>query len=185
MRSLSQITILLLVSCAAATEARAQLSSRVYATGFSSPIAFIQDPTDARVQFVVQQGGRIRAVRNGIVLAPDFLDISAVVRFGGEQGLLGMAIAPDYAASGRFYVHFNRQPDGKHIVARFRRSGDPLVADASSRFDLRWGGPAGPTTIDQPGGNHNGGNIAFGPDRFLYIGPWRRRRREPRAESAV
>ena len=171
MRNVIRVTVLLTISCGVAGNALAQLSSRVYAAGFSTPVAIVQDPTDMRVQFVVQQTGRVRVVTSGTVLPTDFLDLSAVVRCCGEQGLLGMAFAPDYAATGRFYVHFSRKPDGNHVVARFRRgTGTPLVADPSSRFDLRWGGPDGPPFIVQPFSNHNGGNLAFGPDGYLYIG---------------
>ena len=65
-------------------------------------MGFVQDPTDRDVQYVVEQGGRIRVVRNGVVLPTDFLDLSATVSTGGERELLGLAFAPNYAASGRF-----------------------------------------------------------------------------------
>jgi glucose/arabinose dehydrogenase len=151
-----------------APDALAQLSVRPYASGFSAPIAFVQDPTDRDVQFVVEQGGRIRTVRNGIVQPADFLNLSSVISSGGERGLLGLAFAPN-TASGRFFVNFT-DPAGNTVVARFRRSVNPLVADASSRFDLRWGGPAGAAFIAQPFANHNGGNLVFGADGYLYIG---------------
>ncbi len=162
------VSLLLLVALAFPSAARAQLHARTYASGFSLPLAFIQDPTDRTVQFVVQQNGRIRVVRSGAVQAADFLDLRSVVSSGGEQGLLGLAFAPD-TSSGRFFVNFT-DTSGNTVVARFKRSGNPLVADASSRFDFRWGGAGGPAYIDQPYANHNGGNIAFGPDGFLYIG---------------
>src|ERR1700687_2049222 len=154
---------------AAPGEAQPQLRTQVYASGFALPVAFVQDPTDRSVQYVVQQSGHIRGVRNGSVLATDFLDLSSAIAFGGEQGLLGMAFAPDYATSGRCYVNFT-DVSGNTVVARFKRSADPLIADPVSRFDLRWGGASGPAFIFQPYANHNGGDLVFGPDGFLYIG---------------
>jgi glucose/arabinose dehydrogenase len=161
------IAIVALLLCARDVEA--QLSTRVYASGFNTPLAFVQDPTDSAVQFVVEQGGRIRAVRDGVVLTPDFLDLRDAVSAGGERGLLGLAFSPDYASSGRFFVNFTNTA-GDTVVARFRRSLNPVIADRSTRFDLRWGGASGPSVIAQPFANHNGGHLAFGPDGFLYVG---------------
>ena len=153
----------------AAAPAEAQLRVQTFASGFTQPVAFVQDPTDRTVQFVVEQRGRIRAVRGGVVQSPDFLDLQSSISSGGERGLLGLAFAPDYGLSGRFYVNFTN-PGGHTVVARFRRSANPLVAEAASRFDLRWNGPSGPPLIEQPFANHNGGHLAFGPDGFLYVG---------------
>jgi glucose/arabinose dehydrogenase len=155
--------------CAFAPPASAQLRARAIASGFSSPVAVVTDPTDRNVLFVVQQNGHIRVVRGGTVLGVDFLDLSAATVLNGEQGLLGLAFAPDYATSQRFFVNFtNRQ--GDTVIARFRRSPDRVVADPASRFDLRWGGANGVAVIRQPYPNHNGGNLVFAPDGFLYIG---------------
>lgn len=142
--------------------------SRVYATGFTSPVAFVQDSTSNSRQFVVEQGGRIRVVENGVVLATDFLNLSGSITCCGERGLLGMALAPDYATSARFYVNFT-DARGNTVIARFLRSAaNPVVADATSRFDLQW--PSGLRYIPQPYANHNAGHLAFGPDGYLYIG---------------
>jgi glucose/arabinose dehydrogenase len=163
-RSASFLIAVLVISAA---DAYAQLRSQTYASGFQDPIAFVQDPTDRSVQYVVQQGGRIRVVRNGISLPADFLDVTSSIRSGGEQGLLGLAFAPDYAASGRFFINFTNT-GGDTVVARFRRSSDPLVADPATRFDLRLGGAR--RFVEQPFSNHNGGHLVFGPDGYLYIG---------------
>jgi glucose/arabinose dehydrogenase/putative transposon-encoded protein len=170
MRLLRCTAAIAVIAWALPIEAQGQLRTRVHATGFAAPVAFVQDPTNRAVQYVVEQGGRIRVVQNGTVLATDFLDMRSVVTpGGGERGLLGMAFAPDAATSGRFYVDFTNLA-GDTVVARFRRSANPLVADPSSRFDLRWGGAGSPRFIAQPFANHNGGHLAFGPDGFLYIG---------------
>jgi glucose/arabinose dehydrogenase len=150
------------------TRAQTGLRTRAHASGFTSPVAFVQDPTDASVQFVVEQAGRIRAVRNGTVLTTDFLTLTSSVGSGGERGLLGLAFAPDYETSGRFFVNFTNT-SGHTVVARFRRLSNPLVADPGSRFDLRLG-PDGEGVIAQPFSNHNGGHLAFGPDGYLYVG---------------
>jgi glucose/arabinose dehydrogenase len=160
----------LFVSLADASEAQPQLRARVYAAGFLAPVAFVQDPAYRAIQYVVEQRGRIRVVNNGTIISPDFLDLRSVVSSGGERGLLGMAFAPDYTSSRRFYVNFT-DLSGNTVIARFQRSADnPFVADPSSRFDLRWDGADGPSYIRQPYSNHNGGHLAFGPDGFLYIG---------------
>ena len=158
----------LFLAWASDVQAQATLRATVYASGFSSPIAFVQNPADPTLQYVVEQGGHIRVIHNGAVVSTDFLDLSGVISSGGERGLLGLAFAPDYATSRRFYVNFTNTA-GDTVVARFR-SPDPLVADASSRFDLRWGGAGGDAFIEQPFPNHNGGHLAFGPDGFLYVG---------------
>ncbi len=175
------LTACLLIGVSAgvtATYASAQsiLESRVYVSGFVAPVGFEQDPDDARVQFVVQQGGVIRTIVDGVLQATPFLDLSATVAAYGEAGLLGLAFPPDTATTRRFYVHFNTLedpplPDGTIIVsrvARFTRSAfNPLIANPSSRRDLVWS--TGEPFIRHPFGNHKGGQIAFGPDGYLYI----------------
>jgi len=169
MRRIRAMAAAILMACGVAGDVHAQLRVRQYASGFTSPLAFVQDPTDRDVQFVVQQDGRIRVVRGAAVLATDFLDLRGTIVSGGEQGLLGLAFAPDTATSRRLFVDFTDRA-GNTVVARFRRSSDPIVADPASRFDLRWGGASGPAYIFQPFANHNGGHLVFGPDGFLYVG---------------
>lgn len=166
MRILLLVTAILILP---ALDAAAQLRARVHASGFTQPVAFVQDPSDPAVQFVVEQGGRIRAIRGGQLLPTDFLNLTGAIRSGGEQGLLGLAFPPDAGLTGRFYVNFT-DANGATVVARFRRSSNSLIADAGSRFDLRWNGAGASAVIDQPFANHNGGHLAFGPDGLLYIG---------------
>src|SRR5262249_29943008 len=151
----------------ASAHVRAQLRTRVLASGFATPVAFVQDPLDRNIQFVVEQSGRIRVIRSGVVLAREFLDVGSSIVSGGEQGLVGMAFPPDTATTGRFFIKFNNR-QGHTVVARFRRT-DPVVADAASRFDLKWEAN-GQAFVFQPFANHNGGHLAFGPDGYLYIG---------------
>lgn len=164
-RDLALPIVLLLALAAPAT---AQMRAETLVSGLTQPVAFVQNPSDPSVQYVVQQGGVIRVVRAGALVATPFLDLTTSIRAGGERGLLGLALPRDYATSGRLYVNFTNA-EGHTVVARFRRSAtNPLVADASSRFDLRWS--TGERIIRQPFSNHNGGNLAFGPDGYLYIG---------------
>jgi glucose/arabinose dehydrogenase len=164
----------LVFALAAAASVQAQIRSELVASGFSAPVAFVQDPSDRTVQVVLEQAGHVRVLKNGVVQALDFLDLSGVVVSSGEMGLLGLAFAPDYVTSRRFFVYFIVHPNGDltqqaTVVARFLRSlADPLRADPDSRFDLMW--PGGQRFISQPYTNHKGGNIAFGPDGYLYIG---------------
>ncbi len=166
MRAVTCLAGMMLLVLELAVTAQSNVRAVVYAGGLTTPLAIVQDPTNRSVQFVVEQSGRIRAVRAGSVVPGEFLNLASTIRSGGEQGLLGLAFAPDYATSGRFYVNFTNR-DGHTVVARFRRSNDPLVADPSSRFDLRL---RGSPFVAQPFANHNGGNLVFGPDGFLYIG---------------
>jgi glucose/arabinose dehydrogenase len=146
--------------------ARAQVRTQVVATGFVNPVAFVMDPADHSIFYVVEQRGTIRRIRSGTV-SPDFvLDIRSQIAAGGERGLLGLAFPPDAATSRRLYVNFTN-PDGHTVVARYTRTEQGAV-DPNSRFDLVW--PDGRRFIQQPFSNHNGGHLAFGPDGFLYIG---------------
>ena len=115
--------------------------------------------------FIVEQAGVIRVIAGDstTMSAPVFLDIRARVQSSGnEQGLLGLAFHPKYAENGYFYVNYTASSPERTVIARFSRSAtDPNVADASSGTVL--------LEFAQPYSNHNGGQIAFGADGFLYI----------------
>ncbi len=180
-------------------------------SGWSAPLFGVSPPGDRSRFFVVQQGGRIRLVLNGVLQTTDFLNVSTLLApspgtvsltgcfdtdcnsstpcttatqsftlvRGGEQGLLGLAFAPDYETSGVFYINYvgprgNYSPsntcpasatavdNGRTVIARYQRSAaNPNVADPTGTIIL---------TVDQPFSNHNGGGMHFGPDGMLYIG---------------
>ncbi|MDX2119634.1 MAG: PQQ-dependent sugar dehydrogenase [Gemmatimonadota bacterium] len=129
--------------------------------GLDSPVYLTAAPGDTSRLFVVEQSGSIRIIRNRAVVATPFLDLTDSVSTGSEQGLLGMAFAPDYAMTGRFYVSYTRQ-NGNSVVARYQVSANPDIANPASGQTI--------LGVAQPYSNHNGGMIAFGPDGFLYFG---------------
>ena len=158
----------LILTAELAGSASAQIASDIVVSGLRNPVAVLADPTASASFFVVEQEGVVRYVREGQLLAEPFLDLRSAVASGGERGLLGMALAPDFAESRRFFVNFTNR-SGDTVVARFvRHETDPLRAEPASRFDLVW--PDQSRVIDQPFSNHNGGHLAFGPDGYLYIG---------------
>jgi len=139
------------------------ISLEEVASGFEEPVHIAQAGDDSGQLYVVEQQGRIRIVDHGRVLAKAFLNISGRVESGGEKGLLGMAFHPGYAGNGYFYVNYTAVDQGVlyTLVSRFSRKGGEHADAASEKVLLK---------IRQPFGNHNGGQIAFGPDGFLYIG---------------
>jgi glucose/arabinose dehydrogenase len=134
-----------------------------FVSGLSNPVDFqIPDDGSGRI-FIVQQSGAIRLVASGSLVSTPFLDIHTKVNFDGEQGLLGLAFHPNYSQIPRFYVHYDSLSGGQieTVVAEYQLSADPNQADPASERIL--------LTVNQPFGNHKGGQIAFGPDGFLYI----------------
>lgn len=132
------------------------------ANGFTLPVD-VKHANDDRL-FVVEKVGRIKIMdTDGNVLPTPFIDIDPVVNStANERGLLGLAFHPDYANNGYFFVNYTGN-DGDTRISRFSRSGtDPDKADPSSEIVI--------LVIDQPFNNHNGGDLAFGPDGYLYVG---------------
>src|SRR5437868_6574439 len=116
--------------------ALAQIRSSVYVSGLNQPVEFVLDPTDPSVQYVVEQVGRVKIIRSGALQSTPFVDLSASIACCGEQGLFGMAFAPDYATSRRVFFYFNDNTRANIRVARFTVSGG--VVSPGSRFDLVW-----------------------------------------------
>ncbi len=133
---------------------------QIITSGFSRPLGM----TDAGNNdlYIVEQGGLIKVFRNGQVLTTHFLDLSdRVGAQANEQGLLGLALDADYLTNRIFYLNYTNKK-GDTIISRFTANADFETADADSEQVLM--------VIAQPYANHNGGNIVFGPDGYLYIG---------------
>jgi glucose/arabinose dehydrogenase len=134
------------------------------ALSFTSPLALLQAPGDSTRWFVVEQGGRIRVFANGaqVSTVSTFADISDRVSASGEMGLLGMAFHPDFPANPRVYLSYSNETAGRvNRVSEFKLDANGNVDAATERIIL---------SVAQPEANHNGGQIAFGPDGYLYIG---------------
>lgn len=142
-------------------EIPASLAVEEVVAGLQSPVHLTAPPGDDRL-FVLEQGGRIRVVRNGSLLPTPFLDLTdRVGSAGSEQGLLGLAFHPEYATTGHLFVNYT-DLNGDTRVERYTVTADPDAADpASARSILQ---------VEQPFSNHNGGLVVFGPDGMLYVG---------------
>ena len=145
-----------------------QISLAVVAGDFVSPVHVTHAGDGSGRIFVVEQPGRIWILDNGAVLLVPFLDLASVnpprLVAGGERGLLSVVFPPGFDVKQHFYVYYTRAADGAIVVARYRVSaGDGNVADPASEEEI--------LVVPHPGfGNHNGGQLAFGPDGYLYIG---------------
>jgi glucose/arabinose dehydrogenase len=130
--------------------------------GFSRPLLATNAGDGSGRLFILEQGGVIRIVQDAAILPDPFLDITSQVGSGGnEQGLLGLAFHPDYESNGFFYVNYT-DLNGDTVISRFQVSADANIADPSSEKIL--------LQVDQPFPNHNGGNLEFGSDGYLYAG---------------
>jgi glucose/arabinose dehydrogenase len=136
-------------------------------SGLTKPVFLTQPPGDATRLFVIEKPGRIRIIDNGTLVATPFLNITAVNERYDEMGLLGLAFHPDYQNNGRFFVYYSTLLNGDQHYNRVAEyhvsSADPNLADAASERVLM-------QVLHQEDDNHNGGDIAFNLDGFLYIG---------------
>ncbi len=131
------------------------------ASGISNPTDIESARDGSGRLFLVQQNGLVKILRGSAVDPQPFLDITSKTRADGERGLLGLAFPPDFAAKQRFYVDYT-DLSGNTTIAMYRVGSNPDLADASSETVL--------LKIAQPYSNHNGGQVRFGPDGYLYIG---------------
>jgi glucose/arabinose dehydrogenase len=127
----------------------------VFARGFDAPVLLTFAPGEPGTVYVVEQSGRVIRLRSGRRTV--FLDVRRQIASGGEQGLLGLAFHPNYARNRLLYVAFTSS-HGENVVARFRSNGRAAIASTQRTL----------LSVPDPYANHNGGHLAFGPDRMLY-----------------
>src|SRR5437773_4722551 len=132
-------------------------------SGLSNPVYVTHGGDGSGRLFIVEQAGAILISQNGNLLGTPFLDIHTSVTSGGEMGLLSVAFHPDYRNNRRFFINYTAsRPNLKTVIAEYQASAtNPNIADTTEKVILE---------IDQPFENHNGGQLQFGPDGYLYIG---------------
>ncbi|MGB8338924.1 MAG: PQQ-dependent sugar dehydrogenase [Burkholderiales bacterium] len=164
--------LLMLVACGSSSDrgsstppqpsGQVSLKLETVAGGFSFPLYITAPPGDARL-FVVEKGGQIKIIQNGTTLPAPFLDLSSRISDSGERGLLSMAFSPQFANNRQFFVYYTNTT-GNIVVERYTASSTVAnQADPASAVLVM--------TINHPTyDNHNGGQLAFGTDGYLYIG---------------
>ncbi len=139
------------------------LSSVLIADGYKKPVFITSYPNNAKVLYIVEQAGLIKIIKDGKKLSRPFFDINKRVvnpnRPGDERGLLGFAFHPNHTNNGKFYINY-MDNDGNTIISEFSTNSELRANHKSERIILK---------LKQPYGNHNGGDIQFGPDGYLYI----------------
>ena len=140
-----------------------KLSSVLIADGYKKPVFITSYPNNAKLLYIVEQAGLIKLINDGKKLSRPFFDINKRVvnpnRPGDERGLLGFAFHPNHTNNGKFYINY-MDNDGNTIISEFSTNSKLRADHKSERILLK---------LQQPYGNHNGGDIQFGPDGYLYI----------------
>jgi hypothetical protein len=148
---------------AAAAPAQSEPRFEPVAGSYSAPIYLTAPPRDTHRVFVVERGGLVKVVRDGVALSEPFIDLTGLVTTDGERGLLSMAFPPDYETSGLVYTYLTGPAGQLQIREHQRADGDPDATVPGSR--LVW------AQDHADAANHNGGQIQFGPDGLLWVAP--------------
>jgi len=150
---------------------KAQIKIKQIVGGLTGPVSMDCPKDGSGRLFICEQTGQIKIIKAGQLLTTPFLDINTLLddinKNYSEKGLLGLAFHPDYKNNGKFYIYYSaadstKKFDHKSIVAEYKVSANPDMADVTSGRVVM--------EIQQPESNHNGGQLAFGPDGYLYIG---------------
>ncbi|MCY7410798.1 MAG: PQQ-dependent sugar dehydrogenase [Chitinophagales bacterium] len=146
------------------------LSLKLIASNLEGPIGMAVPNDGSKRLFVIEQEGKIRIIFNGQLLPVPFLDVSSKLdhlnNTYSEKGLLGLAFHPQYKTVGKFYIYYSaptstKGMDNKSVIAEYTVSSNKDIANTAGKIILE---------IEEPESNHNGGQLAFGPDGYLYIG---------------
>lgn len=160
-RRFSWAFLVVVLALSTRLEAGQPLTTQLVASGLSSPVMVKSPPGDTQRLMIVQRGGRVRLVKNGVLQTTDFIDLTGQVLVNDERGLLDIAFHPNYASNGWFYLRYTNT-SGQTQIKRFTRSANPDVAEATSGYSIfRLG-----STISF----HIGGSMEFGRDGYLYVG---------------
>ncbi len=157
--------LLLIMVGAVSGHAAAAVQLQAFVSGLVNPLDLQSAKDGSGRLFAVEQRGAIRIIKAGKIMATPFLNVSGIIESGGEKGLLGLAFHPSYKTNRRFFVNYTRRVNGqlKTFIVEYRASiSNPNVADVTTRKEI--------LVVNQPFDNHNGGQLAFGPDGYLYIG---------------
>jgi glucose/arabinose dehydrogenase len=128
--------------------------------GFKEPVHAAIPASQPNNMYVVERGGRIRVVVRGRVRKKPFLDLRGKVALNTEQGLLSMAFHPAYVRNRKFYVYYTERRTGAIRIVEYRARNFAAIPGSARQI----------AAVSHPGDNHNGGQLAFGPDRRLYFG---------------
>ena len=146
------------VSCASAGTARPQLELRPVVTGLNSPVYVASVPGQPSKLYVVEQSGTIKVLVSGKLRAAPFLDVRKKISFGSERGLFSVAFHPNYRSNHKFYVDYT-DTNGDTRVIEYKSDGNIALRPLRQLLFVK-----------QPYANHNGGQLQFGPDGWLYVG---------------
>jgi glucose/arabinose dehydrogenase len=138
------------------------LELQVVTDQLDDPTAAVGDPSSTSRLFVTERAGRLVVVEDGTFREDPLLDLTAEVSADElEQGLLGIALHPDFAANGRLFLYLTDRAS-RMVVLEYRMAADGAVVDPTTRREI--------LAIRDPDPFHNGGQLAFGPDGRLYVG---------------
>ncbi len=150
----------LVASLAFAAPASATLQLTTFETGFDQPVHVASNRGEPNRIYVVEQPGLVKIVQNGTTLSTPFLDLRSATSCCGEQGLLSIAFHPDYPDVRRIYANFTNNAGDTRVVEYRVNPALTQAARSTARVLLK---------IGQPYSNHNGGQLLFGHDRYLYV----------------